>query len=308
MKKEYDVIILGGGAAGLTAGIYISRAKMQAAIIDSGTIGGQIILSHQVANYPGVETIFGYQLAKNMKKQAKEFGCDILGNREISRIRLDRDNKEIEVDGTLYSGKAAILAVGGVPRSLGLSSEEHFKGKGISYCATCDGDFYRDQDIVVVGGGNSALEEAVSLTQYARTVTVVHQFDHFQAYKYAVEEAKKNDKISFIMESEIADFQGNGSLEKVLIRSKKDDSIRELAATGTFIFIGYVPNTRSLEGMVKLNDYGEIITDENMATEIPGVYAAGDARAKKYRQITTAVADGTIAALEAIEFARSHSH
>ncbi len=306
MAEQFDVVILGGGAAGLTAGIYVSRARKSALVLDTATIGGQILLSHQVANYPGVEEVFGYQLARTMKKQAQQFGTTIVGNRELARLDLASPRKEVETsEGELFQSQAVILAVGGAPRSLGLPSEERFKGKGISYCATCDGDFYRDQDIVVVGGGNSALEEAVSLTQYAKSVTVVHQFNQFQAYQYAVDEAKQNEKIRFIMEAEVEEFLGAESLQAVRIRHKRSGQTQELQATGTFIFIGYIPNTQRLQGLVPLNAQGEILVDENMSTGIPGLFAAGDARAKRYRQITTAVSDGTIAALSALDFLHS---
>ena len=173
---------------------------------------------------------------------------------------------------------------------------------GISYCATCDGDFFQDKNIIVVGGGNSALEEAVSLTKYASSVTVVHQFDHFQAFESAIEEAKANPKINFIMESEIQEFKGEQSLESVIIKNMRTGEISEKEIDGVFILIGYVPSTEKVKGLVELNNRNEIITDEKMATNIPGVFAAGDSRQKKYRQVTTSVSDGTIAALSSIEY------
>ena len=173
---------------------------------------------------------------------------------------------------------------------------------GISYCATCDGYFFQDKNIIVVGGGNSALEEAVSLTKYASSVTVVHQFDHFQAFESAIEEAKSNPKISFIMESEIQEFKGEQSLESVTIKNMRTGEVSEKEINGVFILIGYVPSTEKVKDIVKLNERNEILTDENMATNIPGVFAAGDSRHKKYRQVTTAVSDGTIAALASIDY------
>jgi thioredoxin reductase (NADPH) len=306
MEKSYDVIILGGGPAGLTAGIYLSRAKYSVLIIDEGTIGGQVIMSHKIANYPGVEEVTGYQLARTMKRQAKEFGCDILPNAVITGIELDTAIKSLEVEGrSMYASRSIIIATGGHPRTLGLESEERFRGKGISYCATCDGDFFQDQDILVVGGGNSALEEAVSLTQYARTVTIVHQFDHFQAYPHAVDEARLNEKITFIMESEVVDFLGGESLEGAVIRDKKSGAKREIAAGGAFIFIGYIPNSDRFSGIIQVNEHGEILTNEALETNLAGVFAAGDVRRKKVRQITTAVSDGTRAAVSAIDFLRA---
>ncbi len=192
------------------------------------------------------------------------------------------------------------LTPGGKPRSLNIEGEEQFKGKGISYCATCDGDFFTDKDVVVVGGGNSALEEAVALTNFASKVTIVHQFDHFQAFKHAVEEAEKNSKIEFIMESELRGFYGNGQLQKVSIEHLPSGEKSELKTDGTFIFIGYQPNTADLRGIVELNDRNEIVVDRDMKTSVKGVFAAGDCINKKYRQVTTAVAEGTIAALSVI--------
>jgi thioredoxin reductase (NADPH) len=195
-----------------------------------------------------------------------------------------------------------IIATGGKSRTLGVPGENEFKGKGISYCATCDGDFFTDKEIIVVGGGNSALEEAVSLTKYASKVTVVHQFDHFQALEHYVNEAKNNPKINFVMESKIIEFIGDDSLRKVKIQNQTTREITELNVDGVFVFVGYVPNTEKLSGLVELNQYGEIIVDKNMATNVPGVFGAGDSIAKRFRQVTTAVADGTIAALSAAEF------
>ena len=204
--------------------------------------------------------------------------------------------------GLLYTSNVMILTPGGRSRTLGVTGESRFKGKGISYCATCDGDFFTDKEIVVVGGGNSALEEAVSLTKYASKVTIVHQFDHFQAFEHAIEEAKNNPKINFIMESSITSFNGNENLESVDIKNLKSGETQNFKTDGTFIFIGYLPNTEFLKGKIDLNKWGEIVVNGNMSTSIEGVYAAGDSTAKKFRQVTTAVGDGTVAALAASNY------
>ncbi len=303
LNEYYDTIVIGGGPAGLTAGIYLSRSKMKTLILNEGTVGGQIILTHEIANYPGIEKISGYQLANVMKSQAKSFGCTIKSNIKITGMDLTGEVKAVELNNKeIYSAGSVIFATGGRSRNLNVPGEEKFKGKGISYCATCDGDFFQDKNIIVVGGGNSALEEAVSLTKYASTVTIVHQFENFQAFEHAVEEAQNNPKIKFIMESKIIEFIGENSLEKVIIENQKTLEISEMNINGVFIFIGYQPNTESLKGIILLNDKNEIIVNENFETSIPGVFAAGDSIQKKYRQITTAVADGTIAALSAIEY------
>jgi len=306
MQNHFDVIIVGAGAAGLTAGIYLSRAKMNTLILNEGTVGGQMVLTHEIANYPGIESISGYELARNMKLQAQKFGCAIKSNLKITALELKEELKKITVNNKdVYTSDAVIIATGGKPRPVNVPGEEEFKGKGISYCATCDGDFFQDKEIIVVGGGNSALEEAVSLTKYASKVTIVHQFDNFQAFEHYVFEAKKNPKINFLMESKIYEFIGNEKLTSVKIQSQRDFSISKMKIDGVFIFIGYVPNTDTLKGIIDLNENGEIIVDKNMKTNLPGVYAAGDSIAKKFRQVTTAVADGTIAALSAAEFINS---
>jgi len=301
--NHYDVIVLGAGAAGLTAGIYLSRGKLKTLIINEGTTGGQMALTHEIANYPGIESISGYQLARTMKLQAQKFGCTIRSNVRISAAGFTSALKYVTINNKeTYTSDAIIIATGGKPRTLNVPGEEEFKGRGISYCATCDGDFFQDKNIIVVGGGNSALEEAVSLTKYASRVTIVHQFDHFQAFEYYIEDAKKNEKIDFIMESTIAEFIGGDKLEKIKILNLSSNETTEMNVDGTFIFIGYTANTERFKGILSLTKSGEIIVDSNMSTNIPGVFAAGDSINKRYRQVTTAVSDGTIAALSAAEF------
>jgi thioredoxin reductase (NADPH) len=303
ISNHYDAIVLGAGPAGLTAGIYLSRTKLKTLIVDEGIVGGQMVLTHEIANYPGVESISGYQLASIMKKQAKSFGCDIKANTSYQQIKLDGELKSITLsDGNTFTSYSIILTPGGRSRTLGVPGEDNFKGKGISYCATCDGDFFTGKEIIVVGGGNSALEEAVSLTKYATKVTIVHQFDHYQAFEDAVEEAKSNPKIHFFMESAVTAFYGSEKLESVDIKNLKSSETRNFKTDGAFIFIGYIPNTEFIKGKVDLNQWGEVVVKSDMSTSIEGVYAAGDSIAKRFRQVTTAVGDGTIAALAASHF------
>lgn len=302
-NNHYDAIVIGAGPAGLSAGIYLSRARVKTLILSEGTVGGQMILTHEIANYPGVDSISGYQLSVIMRNQAKKFGCDIKSNISIEKLELENELKEVTLtDGRRFTADALILSPGGRSRTLGVTGEDALKGKGISYCATCDGDFFADKEIIVVGGGNSALEEAVSLTKYASKVTIVHQFDHFQAFEYAIEEARNHPKISILMESSITAFHGNEKLDGVEITDLKSGVKQNHPIDGVFIFIGYVPNTEFLEGKLELNKWKEIIVDTDMQTSIKGVYAAGDSITKKYRQVTTAVADGTIAALAASKY------
>jgi thioredoxin reductase (NADPH) len=306
MDELFDVIIIGGGAAGLTAGIYSSRARLSTLILNEGAIGGQMVLTEEIANYPGVEKTSGYILASTMKKQAKEFGCKIKSNLKIKTYDLKGEIKRIVLeDGREFRSRSVILAPGGRPRPLQIPGEEQFKGTGISYCATCDGEFFTGKKVIVVGGGNSALEEAVALTSHAEKVTIVHQFDHFQAFQHAVDQAKMNPKIEFIMESELRSFSGNGVLQEVSMEHLPSGKTSSMKIDGVFIFAGYVPNTADLEGIIALNERKEIIADSELKTSLPGVYAAGDCNAKRYRQVTTAVADGTIAALSATEYLRS---
>ncbi|MDA3950813.1 MAG: FAD-dependent oxidoreductase [Spirochaeta sp.] len=305
--KPYDAIIIGAGPAGLAAGMYMARARQRVVILDQGTVGGQVLLTHAVANYPGMPELSGYELVGTMRKQAEEFGCDIVSNTTIDQIDLRPETKTVATAKETYQAGVVILAMGGTPRSLGLPSEERLKGRGISYCATCDGDFFTDHDIIVVGGGNSALEEAVSLTTYARSVTIVHQFDHFQGYPHAILEAEENPKISFMMESVVEEFLGQDELTGARIRHTPTGENTTIDATGAFIFIGYAPNTQLVDkaDCVILNERNEIVADESMATSVAGVYVAGDARQKQYRQITTAVGDGTVAALAAMQYITS---
>jgi thioredoxin reductase (NADPH) len=303
VQERYDVIVFGAGPAGLTAGIYLGRARISTLIVDTATVGGQTILSYSVANYPGVEETSGRAISQTMLRQAKAFGCDVKAYAKISRVELTGPEKVLEFrDGSRITSRAAIIATGGVPRKLGLASEGKYVGRGISYCATCDGDLFTGKPIAVIGGGNSALEEALALTRYASSVTIIHEFDHFQADLWVVEQVRASPKIDMLMAQDIREFEGEPTLQRVIASHKQTGKVTAVQVDGCFIFIGYVPNSSAFEGVVPINRRGEIITDENMATDIPGVFAAGDVRTKRFRQITTAVADGTIAALAAAEY------
>jgi len=303
LDNHYDAIVVGAGPAGLTAGIYISRSRLKTLIVNEGTVGGQMVLTHEIANYPGVESISGYQLSNIMKKQAKNFGCVIKSNTVITDLQIDGKLKQITLDdGVSYTSDAIIFTPGGRSRTLNIKGENRLKGRGISYCATCDGDFFTDKEIVVVGGGNSALEEAVSLTKYASKVTIVHQFDQFQAFEHAVEEARNHPKINFVMESTLTAYYGDEKIESVDIKNLNTGEVTNFKTDGVFIFIGYLPNTEFIKDKIALNASNEIIVNNDMATNLEGVYAAGDSIAKRYRQVTTAVADGTIAALAASNY------
>ena len=302
----YDNIIIGGGPAGLTAGIYLSRAKMKVLILDTGMAGGQMVLTHEIANYPGYESISGFMLASNMQSQAKKHGCEIKTNVKIDKYELEGDTKRIIMaNGDVYESRSVILSTGGRSREIGAIREGDFAGRGISYCATCDGDFFQDREIMVVGGGNSALEEAVSLTTYASKVTIIHMLDEWQGFESAIKEMEANPKIDYIMNTKITEFIGEQGLKSVILENVKTGEKEERNIDGVFIFIGYVPNNEVFKGQVELNKWGEIVTDDKFATSIKGVYAAGDNIHKTYRQVTTAVGDGTNAALYTLEYLNS---
>ena len=303
MRTDYDLIVLGAGPAGLTAGIYAARARRSVLVLDTGTIGGQTVLSYHVANYPGVTETSGRALSQAMLQQARAFGCDVKAFAQIAEVDLSAPLKTITLkDGTAFGAPAVILASGGVPRKLGVQGEDRFVGRGISYCATCDGDFFTDRPIAVVGGGNSALEEAVALTRYASHVTVIHEFEHFQAEPWIIAEARANEKISFLMNQRVLGFSGGAELAAVQSVDKQTGVATETHVDGCCVFIGYVPNSDAFADQVKLTERGEVVTDDTLQTSLPGVFAAGDVRQKRVRQVTTAVADGTIAALAALEF------
>jgi thioredoxin reductase (NADPH) len=306
MPERYDVIIVGAGPAGLAAAIYAARARLRTLVVDESVPGGQVKTTHKVSNYPGFpEDVSGKELAAAFAAQAQRFGARIAKAVEITDHALAGPEKRLVLDEEEeVVAPAVIVATGAKPRELGVPGESRFKGRGISYCATCDGAYFDGKDIHVIGGGNSAVEESLFLTQFARTVTIVHQFDDFQAEPASVQEALANPKIRVLLSHEPRGFHGETALERLEVEDLKAKERRTLATDGVFVFVGMTPRTDLLKGVVALAPGGYVETSDAMETSVPGLFVAGDARVKRFRQITTAVADGTIAALAAQRYVK----
>ena len=308
----YDVIVIGGGPAGLTAGLYTSRAKLRSLLIEKGLVGGLVTTTEWVENYPGFdEGILGAELARKMEKQATKFGLEII-QAAVTRIAVHEKVKVVTLDdGKEYEAKSVILATGAHPRFLKVKGEDEFRGKGVSYCATCDGAFFKGETIAVVGGGDSAVQEGIFLTKFAGHVYIIHRRDKLRAEKLLQERAFANPKITFIWDSVVESIEGDGSgVRAAHVRNVKTEEKILLDVQGVFIYIGYNPNTEFLAGLANLDNENYLITDINMSTSSPGIFAAGDVRAKPLKQISTAVGDGAIAAVSAekyIEENFSHS-
>jgi len=299
----YDVVIIGGGPAGLTAGLYTARARLKSLLIEKGLPGGLVTTTEWVENYPGFEEgIMGVELAQKMEKQAVKFGLEIIQG-TVMDISSSKKIKGISLEGDLhYEAKTIILATGAHPRLLKIEGEDEFRGRGVSYCATCDGAFYKGKKIAVVGGGDSAVQEAIFLTKFAEMVYVIHRRDQLRAEKILQERAFSNPKIKFIWNSVPEKISGDDGVNALHIRNLKACENSVLDVQGVFIYIGYNPNTEFLKGLVDLDENNYIITDKNMAASTPGIYAAGDVRNKPLKQIATAVGDGATAAMAAVKY------
>ncbi len=296
----YDVIIIGAGPAGLTSAVYTSRAGLKTLILEKGAPGGKVFLTHLIENYPGYESIGGRELSQQMHKHALKFGSEYAYG-DVSEI-IDGDVKKVVTNMGEYETKSIILATGMENRKLGAPGEEEFGGRGVSYCAICDGNFFKEQDVVVIGGGNSALEEALYLADICNTVRIVHRRDEFRAEQYVVDNVRAKENIILDTDSVVTSINGVDKVEEVVIENVKTNEQKTEKVTGVFIYVGLLPVTSPFTSLGILNDEGYITVDSNMQTNLKGIYAAGDVIPKHLRQITTAVNDGAIAAQSIVNY------
>lgn len=297
--SQYDVIIIGGGPAGLTAGLYTGRAKLKTAIIEGSAIGGRMAEAWEIENYPGiVEPINGYELTQKMYEQTVKFGVEHIQT-GVSGIELSGGNKVVKTSLGDYTARALIIAGGSERRKLGVPGEKDLVGRGVSFCATCDGPFFRNKIVAVIGGGNGALNEAIHLTHFADKIYIIHRRDKLRATPVLQEKAKSDNKIEFIWNTDVSAIEGDGTVERLKLKNVVTGEETSLPVGGVFVAVGLIPNTDYLKGVVELNQVGAVITNENMETNTPGVYAAGDVRANSVRQVVTAAGDGATAASNA---------
>jgi thioredoxin reductase (NADPH) len=298
----YDVIIIGGGPAGLTAGLYNARARMNVLLFERLAPGGQVLTTDWVENYPGFpEGVSGFELMDRMKIQAEKFGLEIK-NDEVVRMEISGRTKVVFTSSQQIETKTVIIACGATWKKLGIEGEDRLMGKGISFCATCDGPFYRDQEVAVIGGGDTAVEEALFLTRFVSKVYLVHRRDKLRATKLIQERATAENKIEFVWDSIPVKLLGENGVEGIALKNVKTGQFFQKEVKGVFVFIGTVPNTDLVKGQLQLDDNGFIITDDNMQTSVPGVFAAGDIRSKLFRQISTAVGEGAAASYAAEKY------
>lgn len=297
----YDVIIIGGGPAGLSAGLYAGRGKLKTLLIEKETFGGQTATTHEVENYPGVLKVTGPELSEIMRQQVENFGVEIV-KEGVIEVDFDSDIKVVKTYENEFKSKIIILAMGAKPRLAGFKNENEFRSMGVSYCATCDGAFFEGLDIAVIGGGDSAITEALYLTRFAKTIKIIHRRKEFRAAKSLVKKAEDHEKIEFILDTIVEEAQGDGILEKLILRNVISNEKSELTVSGCFVFVGLDPINDIIKDKIDLDDFGYVISGEDMKTNIPGVFVAGDLRQKSLRQIITAASDGAIASIMAEKY------
>ena len=297
---EYDIIIIGAGPAGLTSAIYAKRAGKKVLVLEAKAYGGQIINTLDIENYPGEEHISGFDFATKIYNQAKNLGAEIKFEKVVDINDLGQE-KEIITTKNTYKTKAVIIATGSENRKLGLPNEDELVGKGISYCATCDGNFYRKKTVAVVGGGNTALEDAIYLCDLTEKVYLIHRRDEFRGEESTVERLKQKSNIEFIYNSNVTKLNANDKLESIEV-TNKDGSIKTVEVDGLFVAIGRIPENQNFAKIIDLDETGYIISNENCHTNAEGIFVAGDNRVKELRQLVTATSDGAIAAVEAVKY------
>ena len=302
MKKVYDVLVLGGGPAGYTAAMYAARAGLQVAVLERLAAGGQMALTHQVDNYPGFdEGVDGFDLGMRMQKGAERFGAETV-YADVQSVKLNQEIKELQTDQGTFYGRTVIVATGANPRKLGLPMEQELTGRGVHYCAACDGMFYRGKTVVLVGGGNSAVADALTLARVAKKVILVHRRDTLRASKIYHEPLERAENLEFRWNSEVASFLHGDRVEGVVLRNKVTGESENIPCDGVFVSIGRTPATELFANQLELDEAGYIVAGESTETNLPGVYAVGDVRTKAVRQIVTATADGAVAAHEIEEY------
>ena len=301
-KLQYDVVILGGGPAGISAAIYTARGAAKTAIIDISMLGGQPSNYLELENYPGFGRIDGYDMMEKFEEHAGMFDIDKYPMQEIEQINLISSPKIIETKEIIFEAKTVIIATGAQAKKLGIQREKELTGKGVSYCAVCDGAFYKDKTVAVVGGGNAAVEEGCYLTKFAKKVYIIHRRDSLRADKIAQQRAFENDKVKFIYDTIPVEIQGNECVETLVIKNVKTNEASNLKVDGVFPYIGFSPNINYINAQVEQNEAGFILTDETMQTSVPGVFAAGDVRTTPLRQVITAAADGAVAGCYAVKY------
>lgn len=297
----YDVIIIGGGPAGLSAGLYSGRAKLKTLLIEKESFGGQVVTTHEVENYPGVLKVTGPELSDTMKEQVKAFGVEII-QESVCEVSLDSEIKVIKTHENEFKSKTVILAMGAKPRLAGFINETEFRSMGVSYCATCDGAFFEGMDIAVVGGGDSAITEALFLTRFVKSIKIIHRREGFRAAKSLLKRAQDHEKIEFITNNVVEEAQGNGILEKLILKNTVTGEKNELDVEGCFVFVGLEPINDIIKGKIELDKDGYVLAGEDTKTNVDGVFVAGDLRQKSVRQIITAASDGAMAAIMAEKY------
>ncbi|MCR5104701.1 MAG: thioredoxin-disulfide reductase [Eubacterium sp.] len=300
-----DVLIIGAGPAGLAAAIYVQRAGKKAVCLEALTVGGQIVNTPDIANYPGIKSTSGFDFSMGLYEQATELGAEVEYEKAVKIEEVSGEKKCFKVlteSGAVFEARTVILATGAKNRHLGLAKEEALTGYGVSYCATCDGAFYKGKDVAVNGGGNTALEDALFLTNYCNKVYIIHRRDEFRGEPKNLEAVKNKENIEFILNSTVTDLKGDKKLEAVIVKDKNTGVEREIAVQGLFIAIGQEPDNKAFEEIAELDSAGYISADESCTTKTAGIFVAGDCRTKSVRQLTTAVSDGAVAALAACSF------